>query len=77
MSGGVDTRQDRRMSSSNRVTVGLHVDLSSDPIEGEVQTRGGSSHPFSGWLGLTAALERAAGGEEQPFHPQEKPHVQS
>ena len=73
----MDARQDRGVSSSNRVTVRLHLDLSSDPIEGEVQTRGGISLPFSGWLGLTAALERAAGGEGQPFHPQEKPHVQS
>ena len=52
------------MSPSERVKLHLELDLASEPIEGEVQSSGGSSHPFVGWLGLTSALERAVAGEQ-------------
>ena len=51
------------MSPSERVKLHLELDLASEPIEGEVHSSGGSSHPFVGWLGLTSALERAVAGE--------------
>jgi hypothetical protein len=51
------------MSPSERVKLQLELDLASEPIEGAVQSSGGSSHPFVGWLGLTSALERAVAGE--------------
>ena len=51
------------MSPTERVKLHLELDLLSEPIEGEVHSSGGSSHPFVGWLGLTSALERAVAGE--------------
>ncbi len=51
------------MSPSERVKLHLELDLASEPIEGEVHSSGGPSHPFVGWLGLTSALERAVAGE--------------
>ena len=51
------------MSPSERVKLHLALDLASEPIEGEVHSSGGPSHPFVGWLGLTSALERAVAGE--------------
>ncbi len=62
------------MSPSERVKLHLELDLASEPIEGEVHSSGGSSHPFVGWLGLTSALERAAAGDS--IDPQEgSPHA--
>ena len=52
------------MSPTERVKLHLELDLLSEPIEGEVHSSGGSSHPFVGWLGLTSALERAVAGEQ-------------
>ncbi len=57
------------MSPAERVKLHLELDLLSEPIEGEVVSSGGSSHPFVGWLGLTSALERAVAGESTD-HPQ-------
>ena len=51
------------MTPSERVKLHLELDLASEPIEGEVHSSGGPSHPFVGWLGLTSALERAVAGE--------------
>ncbi len=62
------------MSPSERVKLHLELDLVSEPIEGEVHSSGGPSHPFVGWLGLTSALERAVAGEF--IDPQEgSPHA--
>jgi len=47
------------VTPTRRTTLHLAVDLSSEPIEGEVQAPGGPALPFVGWLGLAAALERA------------------
>ena len=67
-------RRMRRMSPSERVKLLLDLDMASEPIEGEVHSAGGSSHPFVGWLGLTGALERAfADGE--PLEPQGERHA--
>lgn len=54
------------MPRSERVTVSLELDISSEPIEGIVSTPDGTSHPFIGWLGLTGALEHAAGATTNP-----------
>ncbi len=37
--------------------VWLELDLEADPIHGTLQAPGGAASPFSGWLGLTAAIE--------------------
>ncbi len=50
------------MSRIDRITLMLELDLASEPIEGELRTVDGQSLAFVGWLGLTAALGRAAGG---------------
>lgn len=47
------------VSPSARTTLRLAVDLTCEPIEGEVQAPTGPVLPFVGWLGLAAALERA------------------
>lgn len=47
------------MSSPRRLTFRLDLDLGSDPIEGELWEPTGLRLPFSGWLGLADALERA------------------
>ncbi len=40
------------------IRVWLEVDLEGQPIEGTLSQPEGSSSRFTGWLGLTAALER-------------------
>lgn len=58
------------MTPSERVKLHLELDLASEPIEGEVHaSNGGSSHAFTGWLGLTSALERAVADGEHANHP--------
>ncbi len=47
------------MSSPRRLTLRLDLDLVCDPIEGELWEPTGLCLPFSGWLGLADALERA------------------
>ncbi len=63
------------MSPSARIRLLLELDLTSEPIEGEVQGAGGAIHPFVGWLQLASALERAAADGEQPTNPKEDSHV--
>ena len=53
------------MSSPRRLTLRLDLDLGSDPIEGELWEPTGLSLPFSGWLGLADALERATDRDRQ------------
>ena len=62
------------MSPSERISLHLDLDLASEPIEGEVHADGGSSHPFVGWLGLTAALEGAVSDGTNP-NPQGEHHA--
>jgi hypothetical protein len=62
------------MSRTGRICFQLELDLTTQPIEGELRTAAGTSLPFVGWLGLTAALERAAGHLTDPIDPQEDPH---
>ena len=47
------------MPDPGRIHIELDLDLGAQPIEGEVRTDSGELLPFQGWLGLTAALERA------------------
>lgn len=64
------------MPRSPRTTLRLDVDLTCEPIEGEIQAPSGPAVPFVGWLGLAAALERAAPAPgHSPTTPQEEPHV--
>ncbi len=66
------------MSRSDRISLLLDLDLASEPIEGELRTADGQSRAFVGWLGLTAALERAAGAGTEATTPTSKedhPHV--
>ena len=39
--------------------VTLEVDPTSDPIQGIARDERGAERPFSGWVGLAAALEHA------------------
>jgi hypothetical protein len=45
--------------------LGLEVRFEAEPIEGRLYDRedGRLDRPFSGWLGLIAAIEAARGGE--------------
>jgi hypothetical protein len=38
----------------------------SEPISGSLHLEGGGSRPFSGWLGLIAAIKESAAGELSP-----------
>jgi hypothetical protein len=51
--------------------LGLEVRFDTDPIKGRLYDHDGGGRlerPFSGWLGLLAAIEAARGGE-QPRKP--------
>ena len=52
-----------RATAYRYIAEGVAV-LAAQPIEGEVHSSGGPSHPFVGWLGLTSAIERAVAGEQ-------------
>ena len=46
---------------------GLDVELHVEPIQGRVYEDGGAlDRPFSGWLGLIAAIEAARGAHPAP-----------
>ena len=49
------------MADDNRHTrtVTLEIDSTSDPIRGVARDELGAERPFSGWIGLAAALEQA------------------
>jgi hypothetical protein len=47
------------MSESGLVHLELELDPMSDPVEGWLLEDGGERVPFTGWLQLAAALERA------------------
>lgn len=51
------------MPRSERLRLQLELDITCEPIEGVLVTLDGTSLPFIGWLGLTGALERAAGAQ--------------
>jgi hypothetical protein len=40
----------------------LELDTAADPVEGWLVRDGGTREPFTGWIQLAAALERARGG---------------
>jgi hypothetical protein len=46
-----------------RLRIGLEFDQPGDPIAGTL-TVGGAQRPFTGWLGLIAALEAAIAGRD-------------
>lgn len=64
------------MSSPRRLSLRLDLDLGCDPIEGELWEPTGPSLPFTGWLGLADALERATERERQAI-PHENPTKES
>ena len=48
--------------------LGLEVQFDADPIRGRLyddETEGRLDRPFSGWLGLMAAIEAARGAADQ------------
>lgn len=46
------------------IRVWLECDLDADPIEGTLTKPEGTHRSFTGWLGLTAALERLRAAHE-------------
>ena len=48
---------------AERLRIGLEFDESGDPIAGTL-TVGEAQRPFTGWLGLIAALEAAIAGRD-------------
>jgi hypothetical protein len=55
----------------NRLT--LELVLVDELPQGQVVTAAGRAFPFSGWLGLAAAIEGATGSHTTP-QPSENPH---
>ena len=57
-------REARRMNPDQRIVLRLEVDRDADPITGTLSEDEQPRHPFTGWLGLTDAIEdiRAAHG---------------
>jgi len=52
----------------------LELDSHREPISGRMREEGGESRPFSGWLGLAAALRRAlASGQGAAVDPGPRP----
>jgi hypothetical protein len=49
----------RSMENSLAVHVELDLDPGADPIEGRMSVAGGPPEPFTGWMELASALERA------------------
>jgi hypothetical protein len=47
------------MSEPGLVYMELELDPTADPVTGWLVTNGGEPEPFTGWLQLAAALERA------------------
>jgi hypothetical protein len=47
--------------AQDRIQLDLRLDLSSEPVTGELVPPGGPPTPFSGYAGLIAALGRISG----------------
>ena len=47
----------RRMNPDHRIVLRLEVDRDADPITGTLSEDEQPRHPFTGWLGLTDAIE--------------------
>ncbi len=47
----------RENSTGRAIRVWMEVDLDSNPIRGTLHTPDGPASSFTGWLGLTAALD--------------------
>jgi hypothetical protein len=69
----------RPVDGTQRVSVGLELEVRAGAMRGELKTASGEAREFSGWLSLLAALEElsatgqlatssdmSAGGEEKP-----------
>lgn len=52
----------RRMNESGLVRLELELDPTADPVEGWLVVGDGEREPFTGWIQLAAALERARAG---------------
>jgi len=56
-----------RPSEAESRRFGLDVELESEPIQGRLYETGGRlNRPFSGWLGLMAAIGAARGADSPP-----------
>jgi hypothetical protein len=60
------------MSDSERTRVTVEFESGSEPMTGRMLDEGGRSQPFTGWLGLAAALgsvlrRKPASHAEQPI----------
>jgi hypothetical protein len=55
--------------SASRITIDFDP---GPPINGSLQTGSGLHRPFSGWLGLLAALETALSGSSPPARPDDQ-----
>jgi hypothetical protein len=61
---------------SEQLRVSLVFDEARDPITGTL-TVGGAQRPFTGWLGLIAALEAAITGRDPDASASTRPHERS
>ena len=52
----------RPMNESGLVHLELELDPAADPVEGFLMVGDGDREPFTGWIQLAAALERARAG---------------
>lgn len=59
------------MDNDHRIVLRLEVDRDAEPISGTLTAEGEEGHPFTGWLGLTDAIEEIRG--EAVRRPPENP----
>jgi hypothetical protein len=60
-------------SDPHEIELTLRIDLLAEPITGSVTAAGGACQRFSGWIGLSAALEHIRAGEAQRPDPSAQP----
>jgi len=58
-------RRIRVMPDRERLQLTLELDSRTEPITGRMRARGGETRPFTGWLGLAAALGSVLEGGQQ------------
>ena len=57
------------MAAEHEIALTLRVDLRAEPVTGSLTTPSGDCQRFSGWIALSAALERIRAAEVQPLDP--------
>lgn len=61
------------MPTGREIELTLRIDLHAEPISGSLTCGDGMREPFSGWIGLSAALERVRAGETPAPAPPTEP----